>query len=124
VGAWSPSTGDNYACVEEVPASETDYVKVNAIGNIDTYAAGNLVGTVGSVKCVQVQALAISEGAPTPTRLQLVARSGAVDYFSADILVPATSATLANIWETDPATAAAWTEGGVNAMEIGVKAVA
>ena len=124
VGAWSPSTGDNYACVEEVPASETDYVKVNAIGNIDTYAAGNLVGTVGSVKCVQVQALAISEGAPTPTRLQLVARSGAVDYFSADILVPATSATLANIWETDPATAAPWTEGGVNAMEIGVKAVA
>ena len=125
VGAWNPSTGDNYACVDEVPPSETDYVSLNHIGNVDTYAAGDLVGAIGSVKCVQVQALAKAEGEPTPTNLQLVLRSGGTDYVGSSHEVPNTNAAqLASIWVTDPATAAAWIESGINDMEIGVKAVA
>jgi len=125
VGAWNPSTGSNYACVDEKPPSETDYIAVNHIGNVDTYAAGNLVGTIGQVKCVQLQALAIVEGEPTPTNLQLAIRSGGADYFGSSHAVPNTASTqLASLWPTDPATGLAWTESGVNAMEIGVKAVA
>jgi len=121
---WTPSAGANYECVDEVPPSEADYVATNTIGHLDQFAAGNLVGTIGSVKCVQVQALAKTDGAPTPTNLQLAVRSGSADYLSGDKAVPSASKQLWNLWETDPATAAAWSESGVNAMEIGVKAVA
>jgi hypothetical protein len=121
---WTPSAGANYECVDEVPASEADYIQTNTVDHLDTYAVGDLVGTIATVKCVQAQALAIAEGAPTPPDIQLAVRSGGTDYFSADKQVPTGSAQLSHLWETDPATAAAWLEAGVNAMEIGVKAVA
>lgn len=121
---WTPSAGANYACVDEVPPSEADYIESNVIGHLDLYAASDLVGTIGAVKCVQVQALAVAEGAPTPTNLQFAVRSGGTDYFSGDKLVPSGAAQLAGLWETDPATGVAWLAGAVNAMEIGVKAVA
>ena len=65
-----------------------------------------------------------TDGAPTPTNLKLVVRSGGTDYLSGDKVVPASEKSLWNIWETDPYDAAAWTEADVNAMEIGVKSAA
>ena len=121
---WTPSAGDNYACVDEVPPSETDFVSTNTAAHLDTYGVGALVGMIGSVKCVQLQALAKAEGSPTPTNIQLAVRSGAVDYVSPNKAVPTVSTQLAAIWETDPATGVPWTESAVNAAEIGVKAVA
>jgi hypothetical protein len=121
---WTPSTGDNYACVDEIPASDADYVSSNTTGHLDLFAAENLSGTIGIIKCVQMQARAKYEGAPTPTHVQLALRSGGTDYFSADKTPGGSFSNIGNIWETDPATAAAWTESGVNAMEIGIKATA
>ena len=121
---WTPSAGDNYACVDEVPPSESDFVSTNTIGHLDLYAAGDLVGTIGSVKCVQLQALAKAEGSPSPHNLQLAVRTNGADYFSGDKAVPSSSTQLSNLWEANPATAAPWQEAEVNAMEIGMKAVA
>lgn len=122
---WAPSAGSNYACVDEVPASETDYVSTNTAGHLDTYAAGDLTGDIENIKCVQVQALAVKEGAPTPLNLELAVKSGATTYLSADQAVPATtSQALSALWELDPATAAPWEIAAVNALEIGEKAVA
>jgi hypothetical protein len=121
---WTPSAGNNYACVDEVPPSESDFITTNTVDYLDTYATANLSGSIGSIKCVQVQALAKYEGAPTPTNLELAVRSNGENYFSADKEVLTTSTQLSAIWETDPDTEAAWTESGVNAMEIGIKAVA
>ena len=121
---WTPSTGANYECVDERPPSDADYVSINANDVVDTYACGNMAGSIGSVKCVQVQSRTESDGAPTPTNLKLVVRSGATDYLSGDKSVPAAPAGLSHIWETDPDTAAAWLEAGVNAMEPGIKSAA
>ena len=121
---WTPSAGGNYQCVDEVPPSESDFVSTNTIGHLDLYAAGDLVGTIGSVKCVQLQALAKAEGSPSPHNLQLAVRTNGADYFSGDKAVPSSSTQLSNLWEANPATAAPWQEAEVNAMEIGVKAVA
>jgi hypothetical protein len=121
---WTPSAGGNYQCVDEVPPSESDFVSTNTIGHLDLYAAGDLVGTIGSVKCVQVQALAKAEGSPSPHNLQLAVRTNGADYFSDDKAVPSSSTQLSSLWEANPATSAPWQEAEVNAMEIGAKAVA
>jgi hypothetical protein len=75
-------------------------------------------------KCVQLQALAKAEGSPSPHNLQLAVRTNGADYFSGDKAVPSSSTQLSSLWEANPATSAPWQEAEVNAMEIGVKAVA
>lgn len=121
---WTPSAGNNYECVDEKPVSDADYVSINSNDVTDTYAAGNLAGDVDSIKCVQVQSSAKTDGSPTPTNLKLVVRSGGTDYLSGDKAVPATAKSLWHLWENNPADAAAWEEADVNAMEIGVKSAA
>jgi hypothetical protein len=121
---WTPSAGSNYACVDERPASDADYVSIDAVDTVDTYAAGDMTGTISSVKCVQVQSRSETDGAPTPTNLQLAVRSGGTDYFSSSHAVPAGPAGLCNLWENNPADAAAWVEADVNAVEIGIKSIA
>jgi hypothetical protein len=118
---WTPSAGNNYACVDEVPPSDADYVSINAIDTTDTYAAGDLSGTIGTIKCVQVQSRTRTDGTPTPENLKLVVRSGGTDYLSADKAVPAAEHGLCSIWETNPADSAAWEEADVNGMEIGIR---
>lgn len=121
---WTPSAGNNYECVDELPYSDSDYNSTGGANNMDLFAFSNLSGYIDSVKCVQVQARALYEGSPIPTKLQLVVRSGGSNYFSSSKDVPNTSAkSLSAIWETDPATSAAWTESGVNNAEFGYKAV-
>lgn len=121
---WTPSAGANWACVDEKPANDADYVSINANDVVDTYVAGNMVGTISAVKCVQIQSRAKTDGAPTPTNLKLVVRSGGTDYFSGDKTVPVAVKSLWNLWEANPADAGAWEEADVNAMEIGVKSAA
>ena len=118
---WTPSTGSNYACVDEVPPNDADYVTTNSNDQVDTYATGNLTGAIAEVKCVQVQARAVKEGTPTPTKLALVVRSGGADYASADQAVQTYFKSLSTIWETNPNTSAAWSTSEVDAMEIGIK---
>ena len=122
--AWTPSAGDNYTCVDELPPSDVDYVSTNTVDLTDTYATGDLVGTIDTVKCVQVQSRCLYDGSPTPTNLKLVVRSGGADYLSGDNLVPVAAKSFAYLWELNPADAAAWEEADVNAMEIGVKSAA
>lgn len=122
---WDPSTGSNYACVDEVPYSDTDYVYTNTNDEIDTYALSNLSGTIASIKAMALTARAAYDGSPTPTHIQLGVRSGGSDYFATDFSPPSSFGFLGQrILEVNPATSAAWTESGVNALEVGMKATA
>jgi len=122
---WDPSAGSNYACVDERPASDSDYVSTNVTDEIDTYATGNMTGAIDSIKCVQIQARCGKDGVPTPTQLQLAVRSGGTNYFSASKAVPSVfGVPVWAIWEDNPADSADWEEADVNGMEIGIKAVA
>lgn len=121
---WTPSVGANWECVDELPASDADYVATNANDITDTYQTEDMSGDIASVKCVQIQARAETEGAPTPTNLKLVARSGGADHLSSSKTVPAMVNSLWHLWEDNPADSAAWEESDVNALEIGVKSAA
>lgn len=121
---WTPSAGANYECVDERPPSDADYVSINANDQVDTYVAGSMIGSIASVNCVQVQSRIESDGAPTPTNLKLVARSGGADYFSGDKSVPVDPKSVYHLWENNPADSQAWEESDINAMEPGIKSAA
>lgn len=123
--SWDPSTGSNYACVDEIPGSLTDYVSTNVSNEVDTYACTDLPGTAGSVKCVQVTHQSFYEGEPTPTKVGCVVRTASTDYAATGVSVGASvSKRIQNLWETNPNTATAWQVSEVNGMEIGIKSLA
>jgi len=121
---FTPSAGANYACVDERPASNADYVSINAVDKTDTYAMGDLVGAIGAIKAVQVQARVVREGDSVPLNIKLAVRSGGSDYLSANNAIPSSASGVAAIWEVDPDTSSAWLSAGVNAIETGFKTAA
>ena len=121
---WTPSAGANWACVDERPPSDADYVSINTNDQLDTYAAANMAGTIDLVKCVQVQSRTKKEGSPTPTNLKLAVRSGAANHLSGNKAISSSYKGLCHLWETNPADSLAWEEADVNAMEIGMKSAA
>jgi hypothetical protein len=124
VDEWVPTTTDmNYDCVSEVPYSDADYVYTNEVNKTDLYGLANLTGVIDSVKAVQVQARAVKTGSPTPQKIDLVVKSGATTDLSADKTVATSAGSLCAVWNTDPA-GGAWSESGVNAIEVGVKSKA
>ncbi|MDI6854392.1 MAG: hypothetical protein QME75_12405 [Deltaproteobacteria bacterium] len=122
---WDPSAGSNWDCVDEVPASDSDYISTDAAEEVDLFAAADLPANAYSVKCVQVQARALKEGNSLNVQnLQLACRTNLNDYFSENFAVPTSAKSFAKLWQNNPNTAQPWTKGEVDAMEIGVKAVA
>ena len=118
---WDPSAGSNYACVDEVPYSDTDYIYTNVVDEVDTYALSDLPSEAAVIKCVQVAARARKEGSSTPQNIALAVRTTGGDAYSSDQALLTSYTTHMNIWETNPGTASAWTVSEVNAMEAGVK---
>jgi len=123
---WDPSTGNNYECVDETIVDDDDYVSTNVTNEIDTYALGDLTGDIESIKCVQVQARMAYQGAVTPTKQDLLVRSNSTDDPSGSTISPGVAfVNYQRIWETDPGNGdIAWSESNVNALEVGVKAIA
>jgi len=118
----TPSAGSNWDCVEEKPASDSEYVYTNAVDQIDTYVMGNLGTSPYSILCVAVQARAVMNGNPTPQNAQLIVRPSSTDRLSGTDL-PIYTEVLAKqgIWELNPEDSEAWEEADVNGMETGVK---
>lgn len=117
--AWTPSAGDNYACVDEIPANDADSVLSQAADDTDTYVTEDLAGSI-ETKCVQIQSRCrITAG--VSKNIKLVVRVNGTDYLSGDKAVAGTAKSLFNLWENNPDDAAAWEKADVNGMEIGVK---
>ena len=117
----TPSTGANYACIDEVPYSATDYV-TGAAGQRDTYAVADLPASPGSVLAVQAVAVAKQTGTGSIT-LKNAVRSGGTVYTGTASTLPTADSVVRTIYVTDPATSVAWTTSGVNALEAGAEVV-
>lgn len=119
---WTPSTGANWECVNEIPPNVTDNVTTGDIGDIDTYTMDTISG-MNTVKCIQVQALAAYEGTPSPAHIQLGARYNSVDDFATDLSPGIAYGMLTRIMETKPG-GGAWGQTSIDDVECGVKATA
>lgn len=119
VGSDSNST-DNYALVDEIPPSLTDYVGSSTTGNKDTYAFPDLPDATGVIGAVQISALAAKMDAGAASAA-LVTRHSATDYDSSDKALTTTPTYVYEVQEVNPGTSAAWTISEVNAAEFGFK---
>lgn len=119
---FTPDSGSNYARVNEaIPDGDTSYVEDATVGQIDLYALADLPAGISTVK----SAALVHYARKTDTgsrQLGAELRSGGTNY------VHATGVDLGNTygyslrnWGADPATSAAWTASGINALEIGEK---
>lgn len=119
--AWTPNTGANYAAVNEHPANDdTTYVASSTAGQIDTYAMDDLpAGTVFAVQTV-IRARKDDGGV---RQIAPVFRIGSTDYIGATVSIGDSYQWYTQIYETSPATSAAWTVSEINAAEAGVKLI-
>jgi hypothetical protein len=115
------STGNAWACVDEIPANSTDYVYESTVNKKSTYIMVDLVGlpSGASIPRVWVELDALETSA-AGDKIATFLRSGATDAQGADqSLTIAYARYISAEYLTDPQDAAAWTLAKVNALEAG-----
>lgn len=121
----TPSTGtDHYACVDERPPSNSDYVTLASVGDRDSYGFTDLPAlSPATIYGVQANAYWYKDDAGSRSAA-VFARSGTTDEDRSSIVLPSSAVYRKEIFEVDPDTSSAWTQSGVNAAEFGVKVTA
>lgn len=123
VGSDGNST-DNYLLVDETPANDdTDYVQSSTVSDKDTYNFSNMLHTPATINGVQINLTATKTDAGLRS-MQTVIRSGGSDTDGTARALGTGYVVLSQIAETDPNTAAAWTQAGFDAAEFGAKVAA
>lgn len=119
---FTPSTGtSHFAVVDETnPNDDTDYVSAATEGTKDSFAIADLPTGTWDVKAVQVSAAA-RRFDPGTKYLRPFVRTGAADFVGTSQVLSETYRAIRHIWEQNPNTVAAWTEGEVDGLEIGVE---
>ena len=118
---WTPSTGANWQCVDEVPASKTDFVSTAGENNTfaDLYEFTNLIATPANIYSVVATTFCNKTNAG-PGQLKLSARTGTTTSSGSAQALPANGNNrLSQVFEVDPTTSAAWTAAGVNGAQFG-----
>lgn len=122
--AWTPSTGTtHYTLVDETTPNTTDYVESNVVGSKDTWNFQNLTAITGTIYGAQICTAALKDDAGARSFANTL-KSGATNADGAAQVMSTSQLYFMDIFATDPATAAAWTESAVNAAEFGVKVAA
>jgi len=113
---------NNYLLVDDGFNHDSDstYVESPTVGEQDTYAMGNLPTTPLTILAVCPLIIAKKTDAGTRAIVPVI-RSGGTDYEGTDAYLGTSYDVYREAFIEDPATAAAWTESGVNAIEVGVK---
>lgn len=121
-GATSSWIG-TYTEIDEIVHSDADFINTPTANAVSTFSitAPSLTGYV--IEAVAVTARA-KEGGSGPTQIQMALRSAGTDYFSSSMALDVGYGGFVNIWETNPATAAAFTTSSIASLQPGVKAIA
>jgi hypothetical protein len=125
--AVGAGTGANYLQVDDATADDdTTYLATETVGAIDLYNFDNTPADAAQIVGVQVNVVAKRENSGTPaTRTMSVqARSSATDSLSTATVLSSSYVNYRHLMLLDPATAAAWTKAGVDALQAGQKLVA
>lgn len=120
---WTSGTGSsNYAEVNEIPLSSATYVKSNgsasqvALFDCESTSTAGISGTILAVK----GAVRVLEDTGTPTSSNSIRiRSNVTNSDSTARDLTTTASASLRLLENDPDTAAAWTTGGLDAIEVG-----
>jgi hypothetical protein len=114
----------DWQCVDENPnTGDTDYISSSTLNQRDSFTFPAL-GVTGTVLGVGVTMVARKDDAGARS-IRGHTRVAATDYDGpADLTLATTYAVYQHLWETNPNTGVAWTVGGVDGAEFGVKLTA
>ena len=113
-------SANNYANVSEVPYVSTTYNSSSTVGQRDTYGLSDLTASTTTVYGLQsVAHMQKSDAGAASARVAL--KSGASVYYDTTQSLSTSATSYVQMRETDPATAAAWTVTGANALEAGME---
>jgi hypothetical protein len=118
VKGWTPSTGaDNYALLDELPPSDTDYVSSGSAGAKDLYEMSNWTPAVSTYE-VQfiVDWIRAKKDVAGDQQIRSVIKSGSTESSGGSIDLSTTYRYYGRILATDPDTAAAWDEAGIDTL--------
>lgn len=120
---FTPSAGTNWENVEENPPSSAEYNETATAGDQDMYSYPNLPFSPASIYAVATVLYAARDGSITGFAAEI--NSGGTPDTGPTVSPAAAGVyTLSySFFDTDPDTAAAWTESAVNALEAGISAV-
>lgn len=123
-GNYSQWTGV-YTAVDEATDGGTDYVTSDTAGQRESFAFPSVTLNTGEViAAVGVGAEGFRD-TTSPQNVNLFARVASTDYDDATQAMPASMGFLTpKIWETNPATSAAWTAADAGTAELGVRSQA
>lgn len=122
-GADSAWTGA-YTAIDETVYSDADFINSGSAAQVSTFALTGPAMTGYSVRAVGVTARA-RRGASGPQNIRMALRSAGTTYFSgSDIALGLGYAPVQTIWETDPATSAAWVNTNIASLQGGAKSIA
>ncbi|MDR6861983.1 hypothetical protein [Phycicoccus sp. 3266] len=110
----------NWQNVDETPFDAADYNASAVVGQRDTYALGDLPSGSGVVHGIQNCMIAQKSDAGN-ANMKTAVKSGAGVYYGPVVGLATSPAWSGTIRESDPATSAAWTAAGVNALEAGAE---
>lgn len=120
-----PSTGTaHYACVDEIPPNSTDYIYMDAVGQRDSYGFADIPPlSAATLYGVQAVATWLKDDAGSRSAA-IFARSSSTNADGTAAGLSTSQTMVPQIYETDPATSAAWTQSAVNAAEFGTTVTA
>ncbi len=118
---WTPSAGANYACVDEVPPSSSDYVTGDAVDETDLYNFESVPSLTGGVVGIQVNTQAISTVDGVPWNLKTPVKSTTQDDGDATVIVSSTGKYVTRLEEVNHDTGDPWEISELNAAQFGVK---
>jgi hypothetical protein len=118
VDDFTPSAGDNYECVDEVPYNTTDYNESATDGHLDLFnlEACGLSGV--DILGVDVKWMALKTVA-NGDQQRAVIKTGGTEYDGSDQGFDTTYTRLIETWRTNPDTAVAWTTADLDALQAG-----
>ena len=121
--AWTDGAGTAPTNVAEVPHdSDTSYITTSTSLNVETEAmdsaaTAGVAGTIGTVKAAMIIR---AESAGGDAVLRLRSSTTDTDAGSAGGW-PTSYGLIAKLFDTDPATSAAWASSGIDGIEVGAK---
>jgi hypothetical protein len=118
---FTPSSGANYAAVDEAPPSGADYVQASTSGSKDLYGMSD-ISNATSIYGVQTNILATKTDSGDVSIYPLM-KVGASEYRGPSLPMTASWQMAHDLRQTNPSTSSLWTESDVNGFESGVEVV-
>ena len=119
---WTTSGGStHYVLVDDLdPDDDTNYVEDTTTANEDIWGYGDLTDFSSIDALCLLTDVRVTDG--TPYDLKTTVKSGGTKYTSiADTISSTSYAMLNRLMTVDPDTSSAWTQTGINALEMGVE---